>query len=119
MERAGILRPRTDSLELRFTHRASDGTFLTHDPLRAMPGADHGSEGSHWVRGTLADGVRIRGLLRHVRAQRCLKARPRRDEFVVYYNRLVEVSAPGKVSRLAVTAEGDVVHELDQWRDGI
>ncbi len=50
---------------------------------------------------------------------RCLKAWPRRDAFVIYYNGLVEMSAPGRVSQLAVTAEGDVVHELDQWRDGI
>ena len=60
--------------------------------------------------------------LRHMRAQSVpdgVAAQRSVRRLLPYYNRLVEVSEPGKVSRLAVTAEGDVVHELDQWRAGI
>ena len=49
----------------------------------------------------------------------CMKEWSRRDEFVVYYNRLVDMAAPGKLPRLEVTADGDVVYDVDQWRTGL
>ncbi len=48
-----------------------------------------------------------------------MKSWPRRDEFVAYYNELVDASAPGRLSRLGVTTEGDVVYEIDKWRIGL
>lgn len=51
--------------------------------------------------------------------RRCLKEWRRRDEFVVYYNRLVEASAYGRLPRLEVTPSGDVEYDVDRWRSAI
>lgn len=44
-----------------------------------------------------------------------LRAWARKDEFVGYYNCLVDTRARGRVSRLLITSDGDVVHEVDDW----
>ena len=45
----------------------------------------------------------------------CLRAWARKDEFVAHYNAQVDTRARGRVSRLSITSEGDVVHEVDDW----
>ena len=47
--------------------------------------------------------------------QLCLAAWERKDAFVSHYNVIVDESAKGKLSRLVITANGDVVHEVDDW----
>jgi len=45
----------------------------------------------------------------------CLNAWARKSEFVAHYNCLVDTCARGRVSRLSITTDGDVVHEVDDW----
>lgn len=48
----------------------------------------------------------------------CLGKWDRRDEFIVYYNDLVD-GAHGPLPRLEVSASGGVVYDIDQWRTAI
>ena len=45
----------------------------------------------------------------------CLRAWALKDEFVAHYNCLVDTRARGRVSRLSITSDGEVVHEVDGW----
>lgn len=39
----------------------------------------------------------------------------RKDAFVDHYNRLVDERAKGRLSRLVIRPDGNVVHEVDDW----
>ena len=45
----------------------------------------------------------------------CLRVWALKDGFVAHYNGLVDTRAHGRVSRLCLTSDGDVVHEVDDW----
>lgn len=45
----------------------------------------------------------------------CLAAWERKGAFVSHYNLIVDKWAKGKLSRLVIRADGDVVHEVDDW----
>lgn len=48
----------------------------------------------------------------------CLTSWEHRDAFVAHYNLIVGEWAKGRVSKLAIKPDGDVVHEIDDWGFG-
>ncbi len=45
----------------------------------------------------------------------CLRSWTRKEAFVDHYNRLVGEWVKGRVSRLVIRPDGNVVHEVDDW----
>ncbi len=45
----------------------------------------------------------------------CLRYWTRKNAFVDHYNRLVDERAKGRLSRLVIRPDGNVVHEVDDW----
>lgn len=48
----------------------------------------------------------------------CLNSWSRRAAFVEQHNDLIDAHAPGRLSKLALKADGNIKHEVDDWSYG-